>query len=176
MKAFAALFDTVPGILWAAICAGLFAWGGINAMRVGAIKTELAELKKAHAQAIAQATEDARIESERLQRIKDEAINKAQTRAQENAVAAGRARTELDRLRNAIAKGATPSADPACKATADRATALGDVLGECSGELTEMGRKADAHASDLRTFYDAWPAQADFQKRLDTFTNTLKGQ
>jgi ribosomal protein L16 Arg81 hydroxylase len=176
MKAFAALFEIVPGILWAAICAGLFAWGGINAARVGSIKTDLAELKAAHAQALTQATEAARTESERLQRIKDEAINEAQTRAQENAVAAGRARTELDRLRRAIANGATTSADPACKATADRAATLGDVFGECAGELTEMGRKADAHASDLRTFHDAWPAQAEFQKRLETFTNTLKGQ
>ncbi len=174
MKALSALFDIVPGIVWAAICAALLGWGGVNAYRVSAAKTDLATLKAQHAQALADAVTSAMAESERLQKVKDDAIAEAEKRAHENAAVAGRTRAELERLRRTVASAVT-SADPACKAIADRAAALGDVFGECAGELTEVARKADAHASDLRTFQQAWPEFRAFQDRLTTFTNTLKG-
>jgi hypothetical protein len=175
MKAFTALMDIVPGWIWAICCAGLFGWGGINAYRATAAKAETEAIKAAQAQALADAVSNAWAESDRLQKVKDDAIADAEKRAKENAAVAGRARSELDRLRRIVASAST-STDPACKAVADRAAALGDVFGECAGELTEMGRKADAHASDLRTFQSAWPEYRAFQDRLNTFTNTLKGQ
>jgi ABC-type transporter Mla subunit MlaD len=175
MNAIAGLFNIIPGIVWAAICAGLFGWGGVNQYRVHSAQTEIATIKAEHAQALTDAVTNARTESDRLQKVKDDALAEAETRAKDNAAAAGRTRFELDRLRRTIA-GAATSTDPACKAIADRAAALGDVFGECAGELTEMGRKADAHASDLRTFQAAWPEYKAFNDRLTTFTNTLKGQ
>lgn len=175
MKAFAALMDIVPGWMWAIVCAGLFGWGGVNLYRVNSAKAEIAEIKAAQSMALADAVSAAMAESERLQKVKDDAIAEAEKRAADNKVAAGRARTELDRLRRTVASAST-SADPACKAIADRAAALGDVFGECAGELTEVARAADAHASDLRTFQESWPELRAFQDRLNSFTDQLKGK
>ncbi len=175
MGAIAGLFNIIPGFIWALVCAGLFGWGGINAYRVNSVKAEIADLKAAHSMALADALTNAKTESDRLQKVKDDALAKAEKRASDNKVAAGRARTELDRLRRTVAD-ASSSTDPACKAIADRAATLGDVFGECAGELTEVARKADAHASDLRTFQESWPELRAFQDRLTTFTDTLKGK
>ncbi len=168
------LLDLLPGWLYALIVAGALAWGGAQTWRVHSLKSDIASIKQAQAEALAAAEKAAREETDRLQRIKDEAIAEAEKRARANADAAGRAQSELVRLRNILAS-ASNSADPACKTAADRAAAVSAVFGECSTELVEMGRRADAHASDLRTFYDAWPANADFQKRLEAFTKQLKG-
>jgi hypothetical protein len=174
MKPILDLLDLLPGWLWAAICAGALGWGGAQTWRVHSLKSDIAAIKQAQAEAVAAAEKAAREESDRLQGVKDAAIAEAEKRAATNAAAAGRAQSELVRLRNILAA-ASNSTDPACKAAADRAAAISTVFGECSTELVEMGRRADAHASDLRTFYDAWPANADFQKRLDAFTQQLKG-
>jgi hypothetical protein len=169
------LADLLPGWLYALICAGLFAWGGAQTWRVHSLKSDIAAIKQAQAEALAAAEKAAREESDRLQGVKDAAIAEAEKRARDNAAAAGRAQSELVRLRNILAA-ASNSTDPACKAAADRAAAIGELLGTCSERYTDVAGKADAHASDLRTFYDAWPANADFQKRLDAFTQQLKGR
>ena len=66
------------------------------------------------------------------------------------------ARTELDRLRTALADsagkdGAAPTSCP------DRAATVSKLFLECSEQLTTLAGKADRHASDLRTLTDAWP-------------------
>ena len=175
MRAITDLLDIVPGWLYALIVAGALGWGGAQTWRVHSLKSDVASIKQAQAEAVAAAEKAAREETDRLQGVKDAAIAEAEKRAATNAAAAGRAQSELARLRNLLSKIPADSADPACKAAADRAAAVSAVFGECSTELVEMGRRADAHASDLRTFYDAWPANADFQKRLDAFTQQLKG-
>lgn len=174
MKPILDLLDLIPGWLYALIVAGALGWGGAQTWRVHSLKSDIASIKQAQAEALAAAEKAAREETDRLQGVKDAAIAEAEKRARANAAAAGRAKSELVRLRNILAA-ASNSTDPACKAAADRAAAVSAVFGECSTELVEMGRRADAHASDLRTFYDAWPANADFQKRLDAFTQQLKG-
>jgi len=168
------LLDLIPGWLYALIVAGALAWGGAQTWRVHSLKSDVAAIKQAQAEALAAAEKAAREETDRLQGVKDAAIAEAEKRAATNAAAAGRAQSELVRLRN-ILSAASNSADPACKAAADRAAAIGELLGTCSERYTDVAGKADAHASDLRTFYDAWPANADFQKRLDAFTQQLKG-
>ena len=174
MKPILDLLDLLPGWLYALIVAGALGWGGAQTWRVHSLKSDIASIKQAQAEALAAAEKAAREETDRLQRIKDEAIAESEKRARANADAAGRAQSELARLRN-ILSAASNSAEPACKAAADRAAAIGELLGTCSERYTDVAGKADAHASDLRTFYDAWPANADFQKRLDAFTQQLKG-
>lgn len=176
MTRFLKIFDIVPGWLYALICAGALAWGGAQTWRVHSLKSDVASIKQAQAEALAAAEKAAREETDRLQGVKDAAIAEAERRARDNAAAAGRAQSELARLRNLLSKVPSDSADPACKAAADRAAAIGELLGTCSERYTDVAGKADAHASDLRTFYDAWPANADFQKRLDAFTQQLKGK
>lgn len=176
MKAIADLLDILPGWVYALIVAGALSWVGAQTWRVHSLKSDIASIKQAQAEALAAAEKAAREETDRLQGVKDAAIAEAEKRAATNAAAAGRAQSELARLRNLLSKVPADSADPACKAAADRAAAIGELLGTCSERYTDVAGKADAHASDLRTFYDAWPANADFQKRLDAFKTQLKGQ
>lgn len=175
MKPILDLFELLPGWLYALIVAGALAWGGAQTWRVHSLKSDIASIKQAQAEALAAAEKAAREETDRLQRIKDEAIAEAEKRARANAAAAGRAQSELARLRNLLSKVPADSADPACKAAADRAAAIGELLGTCSERYTDVAGKADAHALDAKKLYDAWPANADFQKRLDAFTQQLKG-
>lgn len=179
MKAFTTPLDIVLRWMYALICAGLFGWGGINAYRVNSAQTTIAQMKADQAVAVSEASRRAQSISNDLQRTKDEAIAKAQNRAKENAAAAGRAKSELDSLRNEIAT-TTGNTDHSCKAVADRAATLGDVFGECAGELTEMARKADGHVNDLRTYTDSWPAWDKFTNEMTDFKTRLlalsKGQ
>lgn len=180
MNAIAGLFNIVPGIVWAAICAGLFGWGGINAYRVNSAQAEIAELKEQHAQALVVAQEQAAEQTKSLQEQKDAAIAQAQTRAKENAAAAGRARSELDRLRKQSA-GGVGQAGASHAACVEYAAAANDVLGECAGALAFLAEKADGHVNDIRTLTGAWPAldkftsdMTDFKSRLLALTS--KGQ
>lgn len=180
MNAIAGLFNIVPGIVWAAICAGLFGWGGINAYRVNSAQATIAQMKADQAVAVSEASRRAQSISNDLQRTKDEAISQAQTRAAENAAAAGRARSELDRLRKQSA-GGVGQARASHAACVEYAAAANDVFGECAGALAFLAEKADGHVSDIRTLTGAWPAwdkftsdMTDFKSRLLALTS--KGQ
>lgn len=100
------------------------------------------------------AVENAQAETIRLQGVADEAIRKANKRAQVNATAAVGARSELDGLRNELAAG---SGAPTCEAGTIAADPARELLAECAAALTDMAGKADGHASDALKLYDAWP-------------------
>jgi hypothetical protein len=107
-------------------------------------------------QALAEAGKNAMLESARLQKLKDDALNEANRIAQQNAAAAASARTELDRLRRQLASSATLS-NATCASTRSHAAALATVFSECAGVLSEMAKDADGHASDSRTIQSSWP-------------------
>ena len=65
-------------------------------------------------------------------------------------------RSELDRLRNAVAR-TMPGAGSAPGACPNRADPARELLAACAAELVEMGGIADRHASDAKTLTDAWP-------------------
>ena len=174
MKAFAMLFDVVPGWIWAMVCAGLFGWGGINASRVNSAHNDLAQFKAAQAEAIVAAQKQAADQTESLQRTKDEAIAAAKKRADENAAAAGRAKSELARLRESTAVGAGNSSTSIAACTEYTATANA-VLNECAGSLVELATTADGHVNDIKTLTGSWPAWDKFASEMTDFTNRLKG-
>jgi hypothetical protein len=109
-----------------------------------------------YSQAMAQAGQNAMLESARLQKLKDEALNEANKIAQANAKSAASARSELDRLRRQLASSNDLSA-ATCASTRQYATTLATVFGECSTRLTEVAKDADGHAVDSRTLEKAWP-------------------
>jgi hypothetical protein len=174
MKAITALLDVVPGWIWAIVCAGLFAWGGVNQYRVVSAKADLSDLKASHAQALVEAQQAATEQTAQLQEKKDAAIAEAEKRAVENAVAAGRARTELGRLRSASATGAgnAGTSDAACVAYASAAT---DVLNECGSALVDLAQAADGHVADLRTTRESWPEWDKFAQQMTEFPTQPKG-
>jgi len=109
-----------------------------------------------HSQALAQAGQNAMIESARLQGIKDEALNQANQIAQRNAAAAAVARSELSRLRKELASRSSLS-NATCASTRDYAATLATVFGECATRIGEMAADADGHAADSRTYQQSFP-------------------
>ena len=107
-------------------------------------------------QALAEAGKNAMLESARLQKLKDDALNEANRAAQKNALAASAARTELDRLRRQLANSAT-LANATCSSTRNHAATLSAVFGECASRLSEVAKDADGHALDSRTLQQSWP-------------------
>jgi hypothetical protein len=96
------------------------------------------------------------MESARLQKLKDEALDEANKIAQKNANSATNARAELDRVRKQLASSLTISSST-CASTRSYADTLSLVFGECATRLTEVAKDADGHAADSRTYQRAWP-------------------
>ena len=132
--------------------AGVTGWT-MNGWRLnGKIDSMVAE----HSQALAEAGKNAMLESARLQKLKDDALDEANKIAQKNAADATRARTELERLRRELANRATV-ANATCASTRDYAATLAVIFGECATAIGEMAEAADGHALDSRTLQQSWP-------------------
>ena len=109
-----------------------------------------------HSQALAEAGKNAMMESARLQKLKDEALDEANKIAQKNASAAANARSELDRVRKQLASSVTIGS-ATCPSTRNYAETLAVIFGECATRLFEMAKEADGHALDSRTYQQSWP-------------------
>jgi hypothetical protein len=113
-------------------------------------------LRADHSQALAQAGQNAMLESARLQKQKDEALHEANKIAQANARSAASARAELDRLRRQLAS-SNDLSSATCSSTRNYAETLSLVFGECATRLGELAEKADGHSADSTTLEKAWP-------------------
>lgn len=146
-----------PAIIIYAVSVAIAAATGwtMNGWRLnGKIDRMIAE----HSQAMAQAGQNAMLESARLQKLKDEALNEANRIAERNKKAAAAARTELDRLRRQLAS-ANDLSTATCPSTRDYAATLATVFGECATKIGELAEKADGHAADSRTLESSFPRQ-----------------
>jgi len=110
-----------------------------------------------HTLAVQSATEKAMQETARLQKEKDDAIAKAQVQIQANAAAAASARRERDGLRDDLAASRVAIANASIGSLREHASALTTVFEQCAGQLEEMARIADGHATDTIMLLDAWP-------------------
>lgn len=174
MKPILDLLDLIPGWCWALICAGALAWGGAQTWRVHSLKSDIASIKQAQAEALAAAEKAAREETDRLQGIVDETERKYQTDVAAVRSAADRATAQLARLRGQAAS-ANDLANASKAALSDYAASAERDIDWCAERLVRTGEVAAGASSAAHALYDAWPANADFQKRLDAFTQQLKG-
>jgi hypothetical protein len=133
--------------LMAAAAAAAGTWQ-IQSWRIEAIHAD-------HARKALEATELARVETQKLQEIKDEALRMANARASQHRIAADGARTELDRLRDTIAT-ADKNQPPNTSRTDAAATARA-ILADCAAQYQSVARAADGHYSDAVTLQSAWP-------------------
>ncbi|MFM9928218.1 hypothetical protein VLK31_34985 [Variovorax sp. H27-G14] len=106
---------------------------------------------------ILQAANDRRAADNNTRQL--EAANAARTREAALRGAADNLRTERDRLLNAIRIASRRDSLPSATADsqAQPAYPVADVLGECTAQVQELARAADAHASDEQTLIDSWP-------------------
>lgn len=120
-------------------------------------RAELGEIRLEHSTAELRAQTQARAAEQSITRRYQEALNAAQTRQITLRADADSARAESDRLREQSADAARRIAAAPAPAVAEYASAVGELLADCSRRYQELGAKADGHAADVRTLIDAWP-------------------
>jgi hypothetical protein len=144
-----------PYLLAGAIGVGLLTGWTANGWRLNG---KIDEMVLEHTQAVQVATQKALDETTRMQREKDNAVAKAQAQARTNAAAADAARLERDGLRDDLAASRTTFADSSHTSLAAYASTLSVVFEQCTKEYSELAAKADGHAADTATLFNAWQA------------------
>lgn len=154
------IYTHAAAALLAAAVAATGAWY-VQDWRLGeqaqASKTALESLRREHAESLTRATASALNATLVWQKVKDDAIDRAQQRAKAQAHSADIARRERDSLRNTIAAASLRlpgSAQSAC--TEYGATASG-LLNQCAAAYQELAAVADGHVSTIRLMQEAWP-------------------
>lgn len=172
MNRLLAFLDPYRWLIAGVMALSLF--GGFMWYRHSLIQEGRDQVKAEVAKAVEEQKKKAEAVTRNLEEVKDEEIQKANERAKQNAAAAGRAKSELDRLRKQTGSSldAAKTSDATCIKYAATAT---DVLNECGSALQEMATKADGHVSDIRTLTGSWPAWDKFALDLSSFQDKLKG-
>ncbi len=146
-----------PYLLAGALGVGLLTGWTANGWRLNG---KIDEMVLEHTQAVQVATQKALDETNRMQREKDDAVAKAQAQAKANAAAADAARAERDGLRDDLAASRTTFADSTHASLAAYADTLSVVFEQCTKEYSDVAAKADGHAADTSTLFNAWTAIA----------------
>jgi hypothetical protein len=144
----------LPYVAAGALAVGLLTGWTTNGWR---LNSKIDGMVAEHSLAVKVATEKAAQETTRLQKEKDDAIAKAQIQIQANAAAAAAARRERDGLRDDLAASRVAIANASIGSLREHAAALTTVFEQCAGQLEEMARIADGHATDTVMLLDAWP-------------------
>jgi hypothetical protein len=147
----------LPYIAAGALAVGLLTGWTANGWRLNG---KIDEMVLEHTQAVQLATQKALDETTRMQREKDDAVAKAQAQAKSNAAAADAARAERDGLRDDLAASRTTFADSTHTSLAAYASTLSVVFEQCTKEYSDVAAKADGHAADTSTLFNAWTAIA----------------
>jgi regulator of protease activity HflC (stomatin/prohibitin superfamily) len=136
-----------------AVLAGLLSWN-VQAWRYDA---QISSIQAQHSRALADAHQKALDDTIKLQRIKDAAIEKAEQRAKQNAVAAAAARANADSLRAQLDGVPARISRATDSAVREYAHASSVVFAECVRSYQELAAAADGHAADVRLMLEAWP-------------------
>jgi hypothetical protein len=147
----------LPYIAAGALAVGLLTGWTANGWR---LNSKIDGMVLEHTQAVQLATQKALDETTRMQREKDNAIAQAQAQAKSNAAAANSARAERDGLRDDLAASRTTFADSTHTSLAAYADTLSVVFEQCTKEYSDVAAKADGHALDTTTLFNAWTAIA----------------
>lgn len=130
----------------------------INGWRMG---VEISQIKQERAESIAKGITQAMTETAALQRKKDDALKKAESRAVANGAAAAAATTELERMRVDLSDARSDIGRATESSLRVHAATINTLFNECGTTLTDMARKAQGHASDVQTLIDAWPTKGN---------------
>ena len=146
-----------------AAVAALAAWtyqGAQIDAAVAAGNAKVDRIEEQAAEAKTKAVNEARTEEQAIAKTYQEALNAARTReaALQRDIASARAESDGLREQNAEAARRIASAPP--DALREYASAVGELLTQCSRSHQELAAAADGHATDVRTLLDAWPVRA----------------
>lgn len=156
----AVIYTHAAAALLASAVAATGAWhaqGWRLGEQVQAGKTALETLRREHAESLTRATAGALNATIAWQKVKDDAIDRAQQRAKTHAASAAAARAERDSLRDTLAAASLRLPGAAHAACTEYSAAANELLADCSRRYQELGAQADGHAADARTLIEAWP-------------------
>lgn len=159
----------IAGVLVASIVAGFF-WYRHSLIQEG-VEREKAKV----AQAVAEQKALAVAQERNMQEVANEAQEQYIKDMQAARLAADRAAADLARMRSKAAS-AEQLAGASKAALSDYAADAERDIDWCAGRLERVGNTATEASAAAHGLYAAWPAYQEFQGRLETFTNTLKGQ
>lgn len=148
-----------PRLWGVVIAAAILAFLGVFIFRAGAASTQVKWDKadrERTALAAEQEAENRKLEAKRQTNV-IEAQNAQAKRTQTLQASAAGARSELDRLRDAVASIPADLPSTAGNAGSNPASAAPGLLAECSRAYQELAAKADGHFSDALTLQQAWP-------------------
>lgn len=161
--------------LIAALVVGAFASFAVMKLRMDVINTdhqsdvtalakqhadEITALRTDHQTAVDKRTEEVRAEQATITSNYEKALNDSITRQAALRADLGTARAAARSLREQAGSAARRInlPDTPGVTVAEYAIAAGELLTECGAALTELGEKADGHASDVLTLKAAWPS------------------
>ena len=154
------IYTHAAAALLAAVIAAAGAWTA-QSWRLGeqaqASQTALESLRREHAESLTRATAGALNATIAWQKVKDDAIDRAQQRAKAQAHSADIARRERDSLRNTIAAASLRLPDATPSACTEYGAAVSGLLNQCAAAYQELAEKADQHAASVKLMQDAWP-------------------
>ena len=152
------IYTHTAAAIGGAVLAGVLSWQ-VQAWRYD---TQIAKIQTQHATALADANQKALADTIKLQRTKDEAIQQAEQRAKQNAVAAAAARRDADSLRAQLDSVSARIASATDSAVREYAATASVVFAECVRSYQELAGQADGHANDVQTLRDAWPSAPNY--------------
>ncbi len=127
---------------------------GIQTFRIGALKEEIAAKEAAIAAATATAEREARTREQQMADAARKASDAYQANVSRVRASADGARTELERLRDAIASAGPAPANPASAAGADDAARARYVVGQLANAAAQVSAAADACENRLSALQD----------------------
>lgn len=146
-----------PYLLAGALAVGLLTGWTANGWRLNA---KIDEMVLEHTQAVLVATQQAAEQTAKMQEEKDAAVQKAAAQAQRNMADAASARSERDRLRDDLIASRSTFAQATDTSLAQYTNTLSVVFEQCTREYSELAEKADGHATDAQSLFNAWQAIA----------------
>jgi type II secretory pathway pseudopilin PulG len=144
------MYTYVVAMLVSAALAGIGAWNVQN-WRYGNKEKERVE------QVLAIEKEQRRFDNERSKNV-IAAQNAAAGRVASLRADAALARNELDGLRQ-LSDATIATSRTSLDACVVTATTHAELFANCAARYQDLGAKADAHASDVKTLMDAWPKE-----------------
>ena len=146
-----------PYLLAGALGVGLLTGWTANGWRLNG---KIDEMVLEHTRAVQVATEQAAAKTRQMQEEKDAALRKAVEIVRRNVIDAAATRDERDRLRDELVASRSAYADATLPSLVEHTRALSVVFEQCTKEYSELAAKADGHATDAQSLFDAWTAIA----------------
>lgn len=135
----------------AIVSAALAAWGAWQ-VQGWRYTGQIAQIRQVHAEQLQKAEQAARAREQALSNSRQQAEERYVQEKTRAAAAAGRARSELDGLRDELyaVRSTAACKDPATAGRADGAARLeGELLGQCAASLVGMAAEADRLAANV---------------------------